>query len=262
MALKLDRYCVLQVSPDLEIEGLRVRFKVRRNGRSLDAAQLDVWGLDDATYGQIASPATTVRLICGYGDLHGELLQGQVVPLSLRRDRGESLASWQVQEAATALRTARLAASWPGPVKASEVLAYIAEALGVSAPRQVLPRDPSYAGGYVAFGAARDVLDTLAGDCGCRWYVQAGRLVLAPVSGSLRVRVSVLEPASGLIGWPEQVDAGRVRAQVLMEPGLFPGDTYEIGGNTLTGTYVAEIVEHEGDTHGDAWFTWVTGRPA
>lgn len=263
MPAKLGRYCVLQVSPDREIEGLRVRFKARRNGRALDAAQLDVWGIDPATYGQLVRAGTVTTLIAGYGDLHGELLRGQVVPLSLRRvvESGEVVTTWQIQEAAAGLRTVRLAASWPGPVLASEVLAYVAEALGVSAPRQALPRDPSYARGYVAFGAARDTLDTLAADCGCRWSVQAGRLVLLPVSGSLRVRVSVFDPSSGLIGYPEQVDGGRVRACVLLEAGLLPGDTYRIGGGTLPGDYIAEIVEHDGDTHATPWYTWVTGRP-
>jgi hypothetical protein len=266
MPKKLQRYWLLQIVPAagqaVEVEGLRVRLRVRRNGRSLDTAALDVWGIDPTTYGQITSPTTQTRLIAGYQDIHGELLRGTVVPLSLRRvvEAGEVITSWQIQEAATALRLTRLASAWPGPVRASEVLRYVASALGLSPPREQLPRDPSYARGYTATGGARDVLDTLAGDCGCRWSVQSGRLVLLPLAGPARVRASLYEPPE-LIGYPEQVDDGRVRACLLLEAGLLPGDSYRLGGDTLAGDYVAEIVEHTGDTHDVPWYTYVTGRP-
>jgi hypothetical protein len=247
-----------------EIDGLRVRLRSRRSGKGFDGAQIDVWGLSTDSYGQLGRGDTITRLVAGYQDGPGEVMQGQVVPLSLRRvvSEGEVVTSWQVQEATTALASVTLATSWPGAVKASEVLSYIAGALGLSLPAQALPVDLVYARGFTAYGRARQVLTTLATDCGCTWSVQAGRLVLLPLSGALRTRAFIFAPASGLIGYPEQVDGGRVRSTTLMQPGILPGDTYRLGGDTLAGDYVAEQVEHAGDLWGPEWYTYVTGRVA
>lgn len=168
-----------------EIDGLRVRLRSRRSGKGFDGAQIDVWGLSTDSYGQLGRGDTITRLVAGYADGPGEVMQGQVVPLSLRRvvSEGEVVTSWQVQEATTALASVTLATSWPGAVKASEVLSYIAGALGLALPAQALPVDLVYARGFTAYGKARQVLTTLATDCGCTWSVQAGRLVLLPLDG-------------------------------------------------------------------------------
>jgi hypothetical protein len=47
-----------------------------------------------------------------------------------------------------------------------------------------------------------------------------------------------------------------------MQPGILPGDTYRLGGDTLAGDYVAEQVEHAGDLWGAEWYSYVTGRVA
>jgi hypothetical protein len=68
-----------------EIDGLRVRLRSRRSGKGFDGAQIDVWGLNTDSYGQLGRGDTITRLVAGYADGPGEVMQGQVVPLSLRR---------------------------------------------------------------------------------------------------------------------------------------------------------------------------------
>lgn len=266
MSISFGRVARLQIQVPgqlgQEIDGLRVRLRSRRSGKGFDGAQIDVWGLDLDTYGQLGRADTITRLVAGYQDHNGEVMQGTVVPLSLKRPRtgGDVITSWQVQEAGHALVSTTLSASWPGVVNASEVLDYVAGALGLSRPVQELPQNPAYGRGWVCYGRARQVLDELAADCGCRWSIQAGRLVLLPLSGEVRIKAFSFAPASGLVSIPEQVDGGRVRATVLMQPGIQPGDTYRVGGDVLAGDYVAEIVEHAGDSWGTEWYSYVTGR--
>lgn len=254
------RVAKLQIG-STEFEGLRVRFSVRRAPGKLDGAQIDVWGLDLDAYGQIGRSTITTRLICGYRDDGvGVIVEGTTTPDSLQRPvaDGEVVTSWQVQEAGAAMRSVRLAASWPGQVTADEVIRYVAGELGVAVAPVVLPRTPTYARGFAVNGAPRLALSTLAADCGCSWSLQAGRLVLTPLGGvPARVRAVVVQP----VGTPQSMDRGRVEVVSLLLPGTMPGDAVRVAGDWLAGDYVVEQLEHRGDTHAEEWFTTLTVRP-
>lgn len=256
------RVATIQVG-EQEISGLRVAFVVRRSGRGFDGAEIQVWGLSLDRYGALGRPDTTTRLVAGYAARHGLVIAGTTVRGSLQRviDGGEAVTVWQVQEAARGLARTSLSRSWRGQVSASEVVAQVATDAGLSWTRGDLPRDPTYARGYTILGTVRQALDTLAADCGCTWGIQGGRLVLLPIGDAARTRIPLLTPGSGLVGYPEQQDRGRVRAVSLLDPGLLPGDRYSLGGDWLAGDYIAETVEHRGDLYGAPWYTTVTGRP-
>ena len=244
----------------LELDGLRVRFRVRRSGKGFDGASIDVWGIDADTAGNLARRDTVVEVVAGLDSLTGILVRGTVVPESLTRDIYGGVTSWQISEQGRGLRDVFLSASWRGSVRASEVLDYIAGQVLAGRVQTTLPRDPTYARGYVLAGRVRPALDTLAADCGCRWSVQAGRLCLLALSGPTRPRIIEWAPDSGLLGVPQQVDDGRVRARVLLAPSALPGDAYRLGGDYMAGDYIVEQVDHDGDTHGEAWETTVVGR--
>jgi hypothetical protein len=257
------RIAKIQIGPE-ELDGLAVRFNVRRVPGKLDGAQLDVWGLSQDAYGQIGRSGVQTRLIAGYADAGtGLLVEGTTIRDSLRRvvQDGEVVTSWQVQESASGLARVRLSASWPSSVTAEELIRYVAGQLQVAVAPVVLPRSPTYARGYVLSGSAREALSTLASDCGCRWSIQAGRLVLTPQNGqAARVRAVVLGVGSGLIGYPESSDGGRVKVMSLLHPGIMPGDAIRVEGPTLPGDYVVEQLEHRGDLWGQDWYTALTLR--
>ena len=249
-----------------EFEGLRLEFSTRRTSQGLDAANLRVWGLGEDSYGQIQRSDTLVRLIAGHLDTGtGVLMQGTVVKDSLRRrvEAGEVITEWQVHEAGVSLASVRLSASWQGQVTAREVANYVADQLGVGRLQQELPTEARYARGYVVSGDARQVLRTLAADCGCTYAIQGGRLVFVPRAGTLRTRSLSFGPDSGLVGWPEAADGGKVVAEVMLAPSVLPGDLYRVEGELLAGDYVAEVVEHDGDSGwSNPYYTRSTGRRA
>lgn len=258
------RVARLQIG-NVELEGLAVKFNVRRVPGKLDSAQIDVLGLSRDSFGLLGTPGTVSRLIAGYLDAVGTIVEGTTVPESLRRpvQDGEVITSWQVRESGSRLASVRLSASWPGSVSAETVIAYVALQLGVAVAPVTLPKSPTYARGYVVTGTAGDVLTALANDCGCRWSIHIGRLVLTPISaGSGRVRVVRLDAKAGLVGWPETSDGGRVRATALLQPGIMPGDRVQIGGRTLPGDYVVEQVEHRGDSWDRDWYSTLLLRAA
>lgn len=83
-----------------------------------------------------------------------------------------------------------------------------------------------------------------------------------PISGAVGTRIRVISPTTGLVGYPDVADQGRVIATTLLDPSMLPGDRYRVEGELLAGDYVAETVEHHGDLYGVPWYTVLTGRPA
>lgn len=262
------RIARLQIQPPsgvgVEIDGLRVRFRVHRIPGKQDSATLDVWGLDLDTYQQIGDYRTITRLVAGYEDGPlGEVCQGQTVRDSVRREvaDGEVVTTWQVQESATYFQDVRLAAAWSGAVTSDELLDYVARQIGATRAYQAAPRTVTYARGYVLPPDWRASLTSIARDVGAKWSIANGRLLLVPLDGSaVRVRALVLAPDSGLIGWPQQSDGGNVIARSLLQPGLLPGDSVRVEGDTLPGDYVVQELEHSGDSWGDDWSTTIKAR--
>lgn len=258
----------LQIQPPsgagVEIDGLRVRFRVRRIPGKQDSATLDVWGLDLDTYQQIGDYRTITRLVAGYevGPL-GDVCQGQTVRDSVRREvaDGEVVTSWQLQESATYFQDVRLAAAWSGEVTSDELLDYVARQIGATRAFQAAPRTVTYARGYVLPPDWRAALTSLALDVGARWSIANGRLLLVPLDGSaVRTRALALGPDSGLLGWPQQSDGGNIIVRSLLQPGLLPGDAVRVEGDTLAGDYVVQELEHSGDVWGDDWSTTIKAR--
>ena len=262
------RVARLQIQPPsgagVEIDGLRIRFRVRRIPGKQDSATLDVWGLGLDTYQQIGNYQTITRLVAGYDDGPlGEVCQGQTVRDSVRRQStdGEVVTTWQVQESATYFQDVRLAAAWSGSVTSDELLAYVARQIGATPAYQAAPRTVTYSRGYALPPDWRAALTSIARDAGARWSIANGRLVLVPLDGSaVRVRAIVLGPDSGLIGWPQQSDGGNIVVRSLLQPGLLPGDAVRIEGDTLPGDYVVQELEHSGDSWGDDWSTTIKAR--
>lgn len=255
-----------------EFEGLRVRFKVTRHAGKLEASTIDVWGLPREADSTVASPATLTRLIAGYQSTSGVLISGNTVPFSMKRtiEGGETQLTWQIQEAGQAFRTVVLSEAYPGPVTALELIDRVATQIGVTRSAVTPPRNPTYVRGYSLPSSPRDALRTLCADCGCSFSIIAGALVLLPLNGTeARGQSLLIAPGSGLVGWPTQADRsegennhnGCVIVTSLLQPGIRLGDSFRLGGDYLAGDYVAVELEHSGDTHGEDWFTRITGRP-
>ena len=262
------RVARLQIQPPsgsgVEIDGLRVRFRVHRIPGKQDAATVDVWGLGIDTYQQIGDYRTVTRIVAGYEDGPlGDVCQGQTVRDSVRRQitDGEVVTTWQVQESATYFQDVRLSAAWSGSVTSDELLSYVARQVGATPAYQAAPRTVTYARGYALPSDWRAALTSLARDAGASWSIANGRLVLVPLDGSAaRVRAVVLAPDSGLLGWPQQSDGGNVLARSLLQPGLLPGDAVRIDGDTLPGDYVVQELQHDGASWGDDWSTTIKAK--
>ena len=144
----------------------------------------------------------------------------------------------------------------------------------------ILPR------GQVLFGMARAGLRGLASSLDYSWSIQDGKLTFIPNAGYLPGEAVAINTNTGMVGVPQQTDQGiritcllnsRIRIGGLVQlnnkdiiqllqqnpnNGPIPYNQYAgIQQNAILakdGIYRAYVVEHEGDSRGNPWFTTIT----
>lgn len=144
----------------------------------------------------------------------------------------------------------------------------------------VIPR------GSVQFGMARARFRDVATTMDQAWSIQDGVLVLHNNTGYLGNEAVVLNAVTGLVGVPEQTNEG-IQAVCLLNSRVRIGGLVQINNDDInqlmqaqkssanlaynswsnlqenaalsgSGVYQAFVVEHEGDTRGNAWYTSLT----
>ena len=139
--------------------------------------------------------------------------------------------------------------------------------------------------GKVMFGMARDYARDLAQSNGTFWSIQNGKFQMLKRTAYLPGTSVVLNAKSGLIGQPEQTEEG-IKIKCLLNPLIVIGSVVNIDNAAINqtinqtqvpvsydtfvglqllaniaadGNYRAFVVEHEGDTRGNDWYTTITG---
>ncbi len=139
--------------------------------------------------------------------------------------------------------------------------------------------------GQVAFGMARARLRNVVSNLDATWSIQQGKIVVVPRTGYLPGEIVQINIANGLIGVPQQTAEGikircllnsRIRIGGLVQlnndeiaqtlnNGIGPPIAYNQYGiyhnaalASKNGYYRAYVVEHEGDTRGNPWYTNLT----
>lgn len=152
----------------------------------------------------------------------------------------------------------------------------------IDATGGVLPR------GKVLFGLARGLLRSEVQSIGATWSIQDGKVNVIPLDGYLPGEAVILNAATGLIGRAEQTADG-IRARCLLNPKITVGGLVKIDNASINqtsqkdgqgppegnaqlaynqyaglqllanttddGIYRVYVVECEGDTRGQAWYS-------
>ncbi len=137
--------------------------------------------------------------------------------------------------------------------------------------------------GTVLFGMARARLRNLASNLDASWSIQNGQVVFLDNSGYAEGEAVQINVGTGLVGVPEQTDEG-IRLRCLLNSRLRIGGLIHLNNSELVqlmqqnpdaapiqfnqwagfqplaplspdGYYRSFVVEHEGDTRGNAWYS-------
>lgn len=261
------------LAPDaVEVEGLRVQFKVTKTGtKEPNTAEVSVWNLSAETRAAVQLKGARIIVLAGYRDIFGQLFSGDVRTCDHVRDGAHWVSKLQAGDGERASRYARVSESFAPGVAALDVARRLSVLLGLDPGNltgQVAEAAVTFTQGYSARGRVSDELGRLLDGLGLTWSIQDGRLqVLAPgesAPGSTSVEIS---QSSGLVSSPEHgsPDAsgkpGVLKVKSLLQPDIRPRCRFSLVSDTATGGYRAGRVDHAGDTAGGEWYTTAEATP-
>jgi hypothetical protein len=151
--------------------------------------------------------------------------------------------------------------------------------------------DPPHVRPDVQYGMSRQGMDEVTTSIGATWSIVNGKLNIVPLAGYLPNEAVQLNAQTGLIGWPEQTEYG-IYIRCLLNPMITVASLVQINnkdinqtispagqlqpsenqGQTWTGYplatdlhawatvtddgfYKVMVVDHQGDTRGNSWYS-------
>jgi len=278
-----------QAGEAIDLSELHFTFQVHANDTETpNTAYIRVYNVSDATINRVIKEYDTVQLQAGYqGGNFSQIFNGVVKQFRRGRERNvDSYLDIAAADGDPNYNFGVVNTTFAAGASAQEQLNTYAKAMG-------LPVDPNASSfllggvllnprGKTAFGLARVYMRDLAETHGVRWSIQNGVLTLIPITGYLPGTIVEINSATGMIGVPEATDDG-IHIQTLLNP------TFKVGGRvrirnrdinqttivnqffpnyatpptfvarvTEDGDYRILVIEHEGDTRGQSWYTNLT----
>lgn len=275
-----DRRYKLEIGPDGGIgrswegkrsasgvwEGLRLAFRVEKGGdASPNKADLTIYNLS-ADSRAFVKKGMIVRLEAGYASNCKLVFTGSIELADHDHEGVDWVTKIHSADGVRAYRGIVLSESFGPKTTEESVIRAIAEKMKVTIGELKLnPRPKGLKGkqpkalfnkGVAISGAASAALTRLCSSRGLRWSIQDGVLQVLPYREQLSQLAVLLTPETGLIGSPTATETG-VKMVSLMQGGVNPGRAIQLQSAILKGVYLAENVKHEGDTHGNDWYTVV-----
>jgi hypothetical protein len=279
----VGQQAIVEVGSDL-----RVRFQITANDiETPNAAVIRVYNLSSDRIKYLISEFTQVTIAAGYGENIGTIFKGQVKQYVRGKERNvDSFLEIRAADGDLAYNKGFVNDSLPGGASVNQQFQSLVKAMDIPADPStdaVLAAQP-YGGilprGKVRFGLARYFMSDLAKTANVRWSIQNGRVVLVPITGYLAGDVIKINSTSGMVGVPEATEQG-ITVTCLLNPAiqigyriqlneadvtetviknqLFPGyrDVNFVANvdHSTEGFYRVIVIEHEGDTRGQEWYT-------
>jgi hypothetical protein len=268
----------------LDLSEMHLKFMVRQKDmQTLNNATIRVYNLADSTAQQIEQEFTKVTLSAGYitGNF-GVIFQGTIIQVRRGRENPtdkylDIIAADGDEDQISAIVNTGLAKGSTFTDRINAIaksmpnvkVGYVAEM-----PPDKLPR------GTTLYGAARDRLDDIAQSTGTRWSIQGGVLQFISIEGYLPGEAVVLNSQTGLVGFPEQTADG-IAVKCLLNPKIKLSGRVQVDeksvqqavlNQTLAGSaqntflpsiasdgfYRTIVIEYEGDTRGQPWYSDLT----
>lgn len=291
MTTQYLRKCTLVVSTGtegLDLSQMRIRFRVSQ--ADVDApntCQIRVWNLKPDTARRIQKEFDTVVLQAGYEGNEAIIFQGTIKQVTRGRESAiDSFVDIYGADGDLAFNFAvvnQAIAAGASLTQQAKIVTDAMSPLGVSAgdvsalaaTGGVLPR------GKVLFGLGRAAMGDIANTAQCSWSIQDGKVVVTRLTGYRPGEIVVLNSKTGLVDIPEATNNG-VEIQCLLNPQIRIGGRVQIDNAGLNQTTVREqgfprytdinffasedgdgiyrvlVAEHEGDTRGQEWYTYLT----
>lgn len=297
MSVQFNRKATLLLTEGqnaLDLSAFRFTFAtVQQDVESPNNCSIRVYNISDDTLRTVQGEFSNVVLQAGYQDSYGVIFQGTIKQFRIGREGTETYLDILAADGDIGYTQATVSKTLDKGWKQTDVIdattgsmakhglskgiVDVAGMVGGTVPN---PR------GKVLFGMARTFLRNAAGNTGCTWNINDGKVNVIPVAGYLPGEAVVLTAATGLIGRPEQTNQG-IEAKCLLNHKIVIGGLVKIDNRSINqtvqhrnavpnlvynkwavpqflasvatdGVYRVFVVEHQGDTRGQLWYTTLT----
>lgn len=230
----------------LDLSAMHFRFQTEQSDEeSPDNCTIRVWNLAEDTVKKIRGEFSEVVLQAGYqGTAFGVIFRGTIKQFRIGKDQtgtssyldilaadGDMAYNWALVNqsvVAGTSRTERINAAIKTMIPHG-----VTEGKNLVPPTGgVLPR------GKVLFGLARAIIRDESQTAGASWTITNGRVNVVPLDDYLPGEAVVLTAATGLIGRPEQTEAG-LRCRILINPKVLVGGLVKIDNQSVNQTVAA-----------------------
>lgn len=263
-----DRISAIDVSPDIRVRDLRIKFEVKKNVTSnMNSARVDIYNLSQNTRNRITSDSSSlVRILAGYSQNTGliEIGQGNISNVVHTVKSPDIITTIYSKDGFNAISNNPISLSFIDGSPLSAIIDTIIAKLGVPVRYADYNKNVRIKNGLSYVGSIPEILDILGREYKFRWSIQNGLLqILNGLSGTGNQSV-FLSPSTGLIESPElviktkglsQLNSNEYRIVSLLQPQLEVGDLVEVDSKLLSGIFIINDLVHVGDTHGPEWYS-------
>jgi hypothetical protein len=253
------------------VKDLRVQFSVAKDLKpEPNRGQIIISNLSANTRAEFQTKPLHVQLHAGYENNLKQLFRGDV-----RWSRSVmATPDWETQielgDGERALKFARSTRSFAPGVTQKTVLKELASSMGLTWPNSIDDAQQvfkDYQTGTELSGKTADEISRILAPHDMTWSIQDGQLQLLEKMGVRQDQAHVISEDSGMIGSPEYgVPNAKGEPPVmtvtnLLYPEIMAGGKIEVRCRAFTGLFRVVRVIHNGDTHGDNWYTTIEGQP-
>jgi len=211
-----------------------------------------------------------IYLEAGYDGVNRLLFQGDAHFVMSKQEGSDWSTLLQIGDGDRTFVSSRVNRSYNAGANVKNVIRDVAKSMGLTLPSniEISPLlDAQFTTGIIVHGTARDELTRLLAPYGYNWSIQHGRLQILQDEEVRADAPIIISEDTGMIGTPEfgsPTHTGKnphMTVKMLLYPEIQPGRQVTIRSRDVNGVFRVESVTHQGDTHGEDWFTEIEVKP-
>jgi hypothetical protein len=253
---------------DLATEQLRIVFKVTKTlEKEPNTLNLKITNLSEASRGKLKGAGVPVIVEAGYEGSRAVIFSGDSRTIDHAREGADWQTVVQCGDGEKAFQYNHVNQKFAPGSQLTDVL----QAVGGKLAKNIGNLKDAFAGkklpfkefthGFVGFGRASDVFDKLVKSSGMSWSIQQGALQIVEPGKGLEAKAVLLNADRGLIGSPVHAPPDKkgkpsvLKCKCLLNPQIAPGRVITLDTKAIKGEFICQKVDHQGDSHGNDWFT-------
>lgn len=266
--LYFDRVCAIEVSPDIRVEDLRIKFEIKKSSQpNLNSCKVEIYNLSSENRNRISSDADSiVRVLAGYKFNEGliSIGVGNISNVLHNVKSPDVITTIFVKDGFNSLLNNNISLSFIDKTPLNDIIETVIKRLGI--PVKYVEFDSSIFlnNGLTYFGSISRILTLLAVQFNFTWSIQNGELLIIDRTKGTGLNSVFLSEKTGLIESPNLIIKNKQLSELnqndylvvsLLQPQMEVGDKVAIESNVLTGDFTVKELIHLGDTRGNEWYT-------